>query len=59
MTKDVLRVSIKIPAKVENVDKAIKKLGGVRNLAQTVRKVHTKITKAKTMGDTKSNKFMS
>ena len=51
MTKDldVLRVSVKIPARVENVDRAIKKLGGVAHLAKTIRKVHNKITKAQAM----------
>ena len=49
MTRDVLRVSVKMPARIENVDKALKRLGGVKKIASIVRKVHKKITKAVAM----------
>ena len=46
MPKDVLRVAIKLPAKVQSLDKAIARLGGVSHLANTICKVHQKVSKA-------------
>ena len=66
MTKsnNVLRVSIKIPGKVENLDTALSKLGGVRHLAHSIRKVHSKLNQAQAMtakakSNEKSSKFVS
>ena len=44
--KKVLRVAIKVPARVKNLDKALERLGGVSHLAHSIRKVHDKLTKA-------------
>ena len=46
MPKDVLRVAIKLPAKVLHLDKAISRLGGIAHLVSTIRKVHQKVSKA-------------
>ena len=46
MPRDVLRVSVKMPARVKNIEKALKRLGGVKKIVCIVRKVHKKITKA-------------
>ena len=66
MTKsnNVLRVSIKIPGKLENLDTALSKLGGVRHLAHSIRKVHSKLNQAQAMtakakSNEKSSKFVS
>ena len=50
MTKDsTLRVAIKVPGKVQDVGKALKRLGGIPKIVSTVRQVHKKITKAVSM----------
>ena len=57
MPKDVLRVAVKIPAKVERLDNAIKRLGGVAHLANTIRKVHQNVSTAQvTLGNAQTDK---
>ena len=44
-----MRVCVKVPGKVQHLDKALKRLGGVAHLATTIQSVHKKLTKAEAL----------
>ena len=49
MGKKHLTISVKVPGRVQDVGKALKRLGGVTHLAHTVTKVHRTLLKAQTI----------